>query len=158
MTKTYQIDNNCLVVRSGEALPPFCVKTNRKVSKAEYGPRKLKWTKEVKGPKFVKIVYYFMSRQYCDLTFGLSKSVRTKALLFFMAKLAVMFVGMVGMFLGAALLWNQFVILAFVAVGLIAAIMLPFGNLPLAIVREENGFFWLKGCSKEYLKRLQSGR
>lgn len=157
MTKNFRIDKGCVVVRNGDVLPAFCVKTNQQVSGKDYGPRQIKWTKEVRGPKFMKIISYFTSRQYCSLTYGISSGFKTKALVIFLIKIALLLIGIFGLFAGAAMLWNQFVILGFLAIGLVAAILLPFGNQPLAIVHEENGEFWLKGCSKEYLNRIQKG-
>ena len=152
----YLVDGKCLVIRSGAKLPPFCVKSNEKITKPEYRQRRLKWTKEVRGRKLIMILSYFMSRQYCELTHGLASGQKTKLLLFFIGKLVLMLVGLFGMFTGAVLNWNPGVILAFCGLCILFMGLLPFGNQPLAVVREENGKFWLKGCSKEFLSRIQN--
>ena len=152
----YLVDGKCLVIRSGVKLPPYCIKSNKKITKPEYTQRRLKWTKEVRGRKLIMIISYFMSRQYCELTHGLAASQKNKLTLFFIGKLVFMLVGLVGMFTGAVLGWNAGVILAFCGLCIIFMGLLPFGNKLLAIIREENGKFWLKGCSKEFLNRIQN--
>lgn len=150
------VDGKHLIVTSNTRLPKFCVKTNQQVSDAEYRKHSIKWTKEVKGNEMLfKIISYFTNRQTCELTFGLSGQQRIKFTAIFFTKLTLMLLGMIGMFAGATLHWGEGVLLGCFAICLLFMILLPFGNKPLAIVREEQGRFWITGCSKDFLNRLQ---
>jgi hypothetical protein len=154
--KPIRVDGKLLVVRSGAVLPQFCVKTNQHVSASEYKQRRIKWTKETSGRGLIKIISYFTSRQFCELTFGLKSGWQTRARIILALKIVVMLLGWIGMFVMAAVFPDPAAILGCLAVGTIAAILLPFGNSPVAIVRENNGEFWLKGCNPKFLSRFKA--
>ncbi len=102
------------------------------------------------------ILSYFASKSSCPISFGLSQSQKTKNLFLFVIKLVVAIGGVIGMFVAAVFGGDPIAMLGCLAVSLIAMVLLPFGNQPLAIVREENGVVWIKGCSSQFLQRLSS--
>jgi len=148
------VEGKLLVVRSGAKLPPYCVKTNEQLAEKQYSNRRLAWTKSTRGRGLKMIFSYFTSKSSCDLSFGVSSAQSAKATVLFVIKLLLAIAGVIGMFVAAVFGGDPIVMLGCLAVSLIAMLMLPFGNKPLVIVREENGVFWIKGCDKAYLKRL----
>jgi hypothetical protein len=152
--KSFHVDGKLLVVRSGAKLPPFCVKTNQELTEPQYSKRRIQWTKGTKGRGLKMIFSYFTSRSSCELFFGVSSSNKAKRMMLFVAKLLFAVGGLIGMFVAAVFGGDPIVMLGCLAVSIIAMGLLPFGNSPLAIVREENGSFWIKGCGKEFLSRL----
>jgi hypothetical protein len=155
----YVIENSLLVVRSGEVLPCYCVKTGEPVSPEQMERRILHWCHFFAFlmmflAPFIGFVVYAILRQKCLITFGMSKTakrpywIRVGIASFLMAAAAA------GVVIGAKLKMGS-ILLGSVVLVPVAIIVMLFGNTPFAAVRHENGEFWLKGSSPEFLARLE---
>ena len=148
-----------LVVTSPATLPPFCVKTNAPVESADMQRRRLSWCSPFLGlliliSGLLLIVLYFVLRKHCTLTFGLSPAVRNRyrnRRIFKGVAAIVLFFS-----LPVASAFDSTAVIATVLVlFLVAFISLFIGNSPLTVLKHRNGEFWISGCSRDFLSRVQ---
>lgn len=159
-TQQQQVDGKFLVVRSGAVLPPYCVKTGLPVAETEKITRKLTWT-----PIYVLIVFvisrligiilYFVVRKRCDITYSLAPAVKRKNKITQWSVFFIVLGCVGGIFLGSSLNSGA-LIFASIVLLLVALIVLLISNSHLSATKHENGKFWIKGCSPEFMKRIQS--
>ena len=157
-----EIQGDCLVAPSGIRLPARCVRTNEPTTP---GDERRKTYYFAPSWVFVLIlvnivvlaIVYFLIRKPCEIAFSESPTSRRKrhtrvfvcslvsAALFFGIILAAAFDSVGPIVLTVILFFISLIVLALMTQG------------PLKIVRNENGRFWIKGFSPEYLNDLANG-
>jgi hypothetical protein len=158
-----RIDGSFLVLTDRTALPPRCVQTNQPVSERECQIWNLPWLPPwltivmCISPVFLMFAPYVV-RKRCHVQAGISQGVRLRYL--FRKLLA-------GLLIVGSILIPILCIVSEQPVAAMAAILLfPFlfwGGFiililftsPLTIHRCAGEYFWLKGCSPEFLASLQ---
>jgi hypothetical protein len=155
LTTVPTIDGRCLVLSSGSVLPDVCVKTNQPISAEDQVTRTFYWCSPLVALWFLVsgllvMLVYFIARKKCELTFGLSPSIKKKyrnRLLFkILAAIALFFAMPVSATVNSAAV-PIIVMILFIA----AIVSLFVANSPLSVARYEKGRFWVKGFSDEYL-------
>ena len=154
-----RVDGKCLVVPSGVVLPRFCVKTNAALEPQDLKQRRLSWCPPwvalwILANVLILVLVYFMVRKQCVITFGLSPAVRTKYRNRFLFKIISVIVLFVAIPFSAAF-DSPVAIVTVVILFLVAVVSLLIGNAPLTITQHRVGEFWISGCSKEFLLRMQ---
>jgi hypothetical protein len=161
---THAIDGDFLVLTDRTALPLRCVRTNRPVSEREYQTWDLPWL-----PLSLKIVMClapafllfapFVVRRRCRVKAGISKRVRFRYLL--RKLLACLFI------LGSLIAPVVCLGLGQLGAAMVSAVLFPFlfwGGFillilftsPLTIQQHIGDYFWLKGCSPEFLASIKA--
>lgn len=164
MSAENRVEGKLLVVHNKTALPMRCFKTNAPVSEGEYRHWELtfipQWLRLVMlcAPFFL-VAVPFAARHRCHLRAGLSKSNALRVLLVKLLGSSLILV---------ALLWPLLAALIgsaeWLCIGLMCIVPLLYGGLaililfssPLRVVRHKGELFWIKGCSAEFLRSLNS--
>src|SRR5579871_1145986 len=156
----FYIEGNSIIVRNRDVLPPICVKSGQRVAAREMVKKRFSWAPSwvpvlfLAGP-LIWIIVYLNTRQYCKLTYGLSREARSEYRKWIGIKAAIcagFFAAMYGAFAIHLPQWGMLGMIIFI-VSLIACF---FGNSPLSISKHENGEFWFTGASPEFLAAVQS--
>ena len=155
-----RVEGKQLVVRSGAVLPPVCVKTNEPIAREDYLQKRFTWCSPAIGlliliSGFLLVLVYFIARKKCSLTFGLTPAVRRK----YRNRKIIKIVAAIVLFFAlpvAAGADSGLLLLIVFLLFLTAVFSLFFGNSPLAVTKQRNGEFWISGCSKEFLARLET--
>lgn len=155
-----RVDGRQLVVRSGVVLPQVCVKTNEPVSPQDMIEGRLSWCSPIVGllillSGFLLILVYFIVRQKCIITFGLSPALRRKYYNRRMAKIVAVVVLFLALPFVAGVDSTPLIIVVFVLF-LASVVSLFVGNSPLKITEHHKGQFWIAGCSKDFLACINS--
>ena len=155
-----RVDGNYLVITSGTVLPPYCIKTNEPVDVEDIQKQELTWCPPIVGllillSGLVLIFVYFLVRQNCLIGFGLSPDIARK----YKArrkinKIAVFFLFFVLLFSGAT--DSMPVMLTTLGLFIGGVVWLFVGHRALAIAKYRQGEYWVTGCSKEFLARLNT--
>jgi hypothetical protein len=163
-SKTSFVEGNNIVVADKTALPLRCVKTNQPIGEAEYTiwdlPFIPSWltTFMIFWP-FLLIAAPFGARSRCRLRAGLCSSERKRyvtrkfiaaalILLSFIVPIVGLVlesrvVGTLGVVTFMPLFWGSF------------AYIILFSD-PLKVTKHKDGQFWIRGCSAEFLKSLNT--
>jgi hypothetical protein len=167
LTEDYgiRVDGKALVLPSGCTMPLKCVKTNQPVAEGDMIFTNLSWC-----PPYIALFFfllgglpflfvYFVGRKHCAITYGLSRDIRRRKGKFAVAKVFVMFALFVGAIAMAVSdsrnrLVGASAIVLFVLF-LISVVAVFIGNSALRVTRHENGLFWIKGFSQEFLDGLE---
>ncbi len=155
-----RVEDKYLVVTSGTALPSFCVKTNRAVQPQDIQQRRLSWCPPIVGllillSGLLLILIYFIVRKHCTISFGLSPDIRKK----YRNRRVFKVIAVILLFFAlpfTAAIDNIAVVITVFILFLVAVVSLFIGNSPLAITKHRKGEFWISGCSKEFLARIQT--
>ncbi|QDU93626.1 hypothetical protein [Lignipirellula cremea] len=158
--KPIRVEGNSLVVRSGTVLPPFCVKTNKPVEPPDMQQLRLVWCPPIFALLMLLsglclVLVYFFVRKRCTIAFGLDPDIRKRYRNWGIFKIIAVIVLFLAIPVSAAF-DTEAVSFAAIILFLLAVVSLFFGNAPLAVNNHKKGEFWISGCSKEYLARLQS--
>jgi hypothetical protein len=154
------VDGRDLVVYSGTRLAPFCVVTNEAVADEDMRTKQYVWCPPwvlalILLNVLILLIGYLATRKKCVLTFGLHPDVRRKRRNRLFVKLAVvlLFAGLIAV--AVAFDNSDLIAVAGVLFG-VALIVALIGNAPLRVVKHDNGRFWIRGCSAEFLRRAAS--
>lgn len=149
-----RVDGKLLVVRSGVILPRYCVKTNEPITELDMTRKTLTWCSPLVAFLFLlALIVYFVVRKKCVITYGISPEIKQKyrKRLFVKASVAVSLL----LVLIFAISFDLFpLFLVVFSPFLISLLVLVFGNSPLTVSMHKDGYFWIKGCSKEFLASL----
>ena len=154
-----RVDGKFLVVRSPSTLPPFCVKTNVAITPKDVKKRTITWCAPVwiltilfGGLLFV--IVYLIVRKTCVISYGVSGDVRRKYRNRMLIKVACAVVLFFGIPISAAS--DSTIAMTVVTIlFLVSIVSLFIGNSPLSVTKHKKGEFWMSGCSKEFLARIQ---
>ena len=152
------VDGKAIVVTSGAVLPQRCVKTNVPVSEADMVRKDFYWCNPLWLLLFfvsglLVIIIYFAVRKKCTLTYGLHPSVRRKYQVRVLIKVALS-VALFLAFLFSTTTNSGGLIVALLIAFFVSLIVAALGNSPIAVKNHVDGRFWMKGCSKEFLREL----
>ena len=154
----YQVDGRDLMLRNGKKLPSFCIKSNEPITESDFRTKTLSWCPRwvlvlIVLNVLIMLVAYFITCKKCLLTFGLSPEVRRKYRNRLIAKSAIAIALLCVTVIAASLNYQSMAIVTGIlfAVALVVALL---GNAPLSIVKHQKGTFWIRGCSDEFLNRL----
>jgi hypothetical protein len=158
-----RIDGDALVIPSGYTMPPRCIKTNQLVSERDMVLTNLTWCRNTIGlwgllgaPWLV--FAYFVGREICTITYGLSPRLRYRNVFFTLVKVLACF-----SFLAVAIYMAVFdsthwiiepLMFLFFVLFLVSVVVLFMSKQPLHVTDYRDGLFWIKGFSKEYLEEL----
>lgn len=156
-------DGDLLVIRDGAVLPARCLKTNRPIGASDYtATKKVYWTPGwvwallLLSPLIALIVAAILQKK-ATLTYSLSRELRSRYMKRTAISLGLFFVGLgllfVTFYVGKESLFG---------VGIGGGILLMITGLVLAVTlskvisvkRFNDGWFYLKGCSPEFLDSL----
>lgn len=158
-----RVEGAYLVVPTKTALPQRCVVTNQPVTEALYTAWELPFVRSwivffLFGPLLL-LFSPIIVRRRCMLKAGVSKEVRRRYLLL---KVAMLLLGVSPLVLVAVAidLRSEDLLLSLgfpgVVVVYVAAFVFIYHTTPLKVVREEDGLYWIKGCSIEFLDSLEA--
>jgi len=158
-----RIHRGALVLPSGCTMPPKCVLTNQPVSESDMVFTNLTWTPASVGlwallGSPALIFGFFVGRELCSITYGLSRSTRIRKVMYAILKV-VTSIGLLAATVALAVIpsvhWTITLLLYSTFILFLGSIVLIFiGNSPLRVVDYRNGMFWVKGFSQEYLDDL----
>ncbi len=154
----FGVEGRALVVPTNTVLPPVCIRTNQPVSEADMVRKDFYWCPPwvallmlVSG--CVLILVYFVARKRFTITYGLSPELRKSYRKWLMAKL----LAVIGLFFAIPLsAGSEIGVFIVLVLFLVAVVSLFIGNIPLSVANHRRGLFWVKGCSAEYLARLET--
>jgi hypothetical protein len=156
---TPRVQGKLLIIRDGDVLPRYCVKTNQPVTVVEMRTKEFTWCSPlvgllmlISGP--LLILVYFLARKRFYLTFGLSDELRQRYRYIYLAKVIAAVALFFTMPLSAAAGNVVPVIVLILFIGAVVSLFL--GNSPLAATNYRNGEFWITGCSKNFLATVAS--
>jgi hypothetical protein len=154
----FERDNLQLIVRSGAVLPPLCVKTGEPVSAEGMVTKTISWS-----PIWVVVIFlaspliglivYFIVRKRCEITYGLSATMKSK----YLTRRLIALIVALGAFAGIFVAGNMDYLMVAILSGVVAVMALAVavvGTAPLSAANHVNGRFWVKGCSREFLSRI----
>jgi hypothetical protein len=155
----FERDDMQLIVRSGAVLPPFCVKTGEPVSAEGMVTKTITWS-----PIWVVVIFlaspliglivYFIVRKKCEITYGLSAAMKSK----YWTRRLIALVVALGCFAGIFVAGNMDYLMVAILSGVGAVMALAVavvGTAPLSAANHVNGRFWVKGCSRGFLSRIE---
>jgi hypothetical protein len=154
-----RVEGRCLVVRSGTVLPRVCIKTDQPVSEEDMVTRSVYWCSPLVllllliGLVFV-LIGYFVCRRKCTLTFGLSPEVRRRYRRRTLVKWSIAGVLLAVALLGGGVFPTEVVVIL-VILFIVALLVALVGNSLIAASSYRHDMFWIKGCSREFLARVQ---
>lgn len=160
---TSRVEGSSIVAPTKTALPRRCIITNKPVDDEFYTVWDLPYVRGllvllVFGPWILLLAPAVVKRR-CKLRAGLSREFRNRyaRLKFFMLSLSLSPFGVIA---AAVLLKSADVIFVF---GIPSMLAMYFGvfayvyySSPLTVAKYEDGLFWIKGCSTEFLNSLES--
>ncbi|MCY2989988.1 MAG: hypothetical protein NTY19_19265 [Planctomycetota bacterium] len=134
------------------------MKTNQPVSEADFKQRRLSFCPPIVGllillSGLLLILVYFIARKSCLITVGVSPSVRRKYRNRWIVKIVAVVVLFFAILFAAAIDSTPLIIIVFVLF-IVAIVSLFIGNSPLTITKYRKGEFWVSGCSREFLARI----
>ncbi len=152
-----RVEGRALVVPTDTVLPPVCVRTNQPVSQADMVRKEFYWC-----PPWVAflillsgcllVLVYFLVRKRFSITYGLSPDLQKSYRKWAIVKWLIV----IALFLALPVTASMDVVVMVVLVlFLVAIVSLFIGNAPLSVVNHRRGLFWVKGCSKEFLARIE---
>jgi hypothetical protein len=105
------------------------------------------------------IIAYAAGGELCAITYGLSPRIYYRNVLTTVAKIVISIALLAATIILAIMestnrLIGSAVVVVFILF-LISVIVIFIGNSPLRVVRYQDGTFWIKGFSKEYLDNLE---
>ena len=154
-----RVVGDMLVVRSGDILPPFCVKTNEPVPPSAMIKRRFTYCSPLVflgflgGPLIFLIVAVLMQR-HCQLTYGLAPTLfyRWRKRWFIKLFAALLFGASIPF---AVAIESQALIITSIALTVLAVIVFLFDGAYISVKKFQFEEFWIKGCSHEYLERMR---
>ena len=154
------VEGRSLIITSGTVLPRRCVKTNVPVMEDDMIRKDLYWCNPlwiltIFIGVFVVLIAYYACRKKCIFTYGLAPEVRKKYRLILTIK-AFAAIAFFLAFLFSTTTHSTTAIVTTLCLFFASLIALPFGNSPLTIKTWNDGRFWIKGCSPEFLASLAS--
>jgi hypothetical protein len=158
-----RVEDDALVIPSGYMMPQRCVKTNQPVSERDMVLTNLSWCPNSVGLSGVlgapALVFdYFVGRELCTITYGLSPRLRYRNLFFILVKVLACLAFLVAAIYMAVLDSTHWIIeplmCLFFVLFLLSVVVLFMSKQPLYVTDYRDGLFWLKGFSKEYLEGL----
>jgi hypothetical protein len=158
-----RVEGDALVIPSGYVMPQRCVKTNQPVSERDMVLTNVAWCPKSVGLSallgFPALIFaYFVGRELCTITYGLTPRLRYRNVFFILVKVLACFA-----FLAAAIYMAVFdsthwiiepLMFLFFVLFLLSVVVLFMSKQPLYVTAYRDGLFWLKGFSKEYLEDL----
>ncbi len=173
-----RVDGRHLVVPAGTVLPPVCVKTNQPVSQADMVRASLFWCSPwvaiaALGGLLVIPALFLLGKRF-TITYGLVPELRRRYRTLRIVKMAAVVSGSVTLLFACAVFVGMFVFFPSVVLDigpgvivkpLMIANVVGFSLLfvailsgirPLTVRKHRQGVFWVKGCSEEYLARLEA--
>ena len=161
-----RVDSDFLVIPTKTALPQRCMKTNVEISEQEYTtwdvpylPRwlviwmLLAWGILLFAPSIV--------RRRCKFKAGLSRSMRMRYLLRKIIAALLLLVAVLAVPIAILFRSESATLIAIVIslpISWLGCVIFSLGSRPVKIVRYDGNYFWIKGCSKEFLAGLNSNQ
>jgi hypothetical protein len=159
--RQYRREEKQLVVKSGVVLPLYCVKTGEPITEEDLRTRTLTYSPSyviilIVLSLLIGLIVYLIVRKKCTLTFGLSPRIRSKYRNRVLIALFVAILCVGGIFLSVKL-DNGMLMFASIVLMLVSLVVVLLGGSPLTAANHVNGRFWIKGCSRAFLDRIESG-
>ncbi len=154
-----RVEGNRLIVRSGQVLPPRCIKTNEPLDNQPI-TRTLYWSHPawlllILVNLLVLLIVYFAVRKRCRITYFLSPQMRKRRQRWLLAWLCVWVAG-IAVIVASVGMENGIIALVGVVTFLVGLIGLFACGNTLTITGHRDGEFWIKGCGPAFLAVLDA--
>ena len=176
-----RVEGRYLIIPEGTVLPPVCIRTNRPVSQVDMVRKTLYWCSPWAvilgvsgGILTIPIIFLFMRR--IKITYGLAPELHRKYRILRLVRSAAVigcFTSLVLPFLAffvpivlyrselidaapSIIVMGKVLMVAFVVGFLLMSVAILIGTGPLSLRKYRDGMFWVKGCSEEYLARIEA--
>ncbi|MCO6047380.1 hypothetical protein NG895_26050 [Aeoliella sp. ICT_H6.2] len=151
------VEGDCLVVRSGTILPLRCVKTNAPASPKNQIRKEMYWAPSwiallILANVVILLIVYLAVRKKCVLVYSEDPQLRSARHRRVLAVSLVAVAITLGLILSIA--YEAFALTGFAVLGLLGALiaLLIVGRGPIRPVKHKEGYFWIRGFSREYLQ------
>jgi hypothetical protein len=155
-----RVEDGLLVVPSGCVLPQVCVRTNESVSENDMILTNLFWCPRAMLPiilvlsPMVAFMAFMFSHNCCEITYGLSPSLRRRSIYRRATCSILAIVLLVAAVFFADPQYSAWLPVA-TAILFVAALIAAVANgSHLSVVKCRNGMFWVKGLRPDYLAQL----
>jgi len=165
MRSEYYVEGEFIVCRNPTVLPRRCIKTNQEDEAIKRTTCKFTWTHQavfvsvLLSPLLLLILYLALSKK-CEIAYGInpkqSRLLKTYNMLGIFTILGGGLIGIFGISTLSAFDWPA-ISIGITLIGLavfFTGCVLNHKSAPLRIMKVWNGWFYLKGASREYLAQI----